>query len=43
MKEILLRDEVLEGYYKFENTEELFDSDILILPIIKPTTKQDEG
>jgi len=43
MKEILSRDEMLEGYYKYENIEELFDSDILILPIIKPTTKQDEG
>jgi hypothetical protein len=43
MKEILSRDEVLEGYYKLENIEKLFGSDILILPIIKPVNKQDEG
>lgn len=35
MKEIFSRDEMLEGYYKFENIEELFDSDILILPKYK--------
>jgi len=35
MKEIISRDEILAGYYKFEIIEELFDSDILILPKIK--------
>lgn len=39
MNEIVSRDELLEGYHKFENIEELFDSDILILP----KYKNDEG
>jgi hypothetical protein len=43
MNEIVSRDEVLEGYYKFDNIDELFYSDILILPVLKPVTKQDEG
>lgn len=39
MNEILSQDEILEGYYKFGNIKELFDSDILILP----KYKNDEG
>lgn len=35
MSEIISRDKLLEGYYKFENIDELFNSDILILPKYK--------
>ena len=35
MEEILTRDEILEGYPKLENIDELFDADILILPADK--------
>lgn len=35
MAKILSREEILEGYSKLDNIDELFNSDVLILPNIK--------
>lgn len=35
MNKIMSRDEILEGYQKYQNIEDFFDSDVLILPNIK--------
>jgi hypothetical protein len=35
MAKIVSRDEILEGYPKLDNSDDLFDSDILFLPISK--------
>lgn len=35
MNKIMSRNEILEGYQKYQNVEDFFDSDVLILPNIK--------